>query len=303
MNRRSAIKTVSAATAVASLPILSWKSPGKIERRAIPSSDETLPCVGLGTWLTFDIDSDDHEALAQRRSVVSNLMQEGGAVIDSSPMYGQSERTVGRVVDDLDAREQLFLATKVWTNGQRQGLRQMTDSASKMEKPVLDLIEIHNLMDWKTHMKTLQAMKERGEVRYIGITHYLSHAYDEMETILKNYPIDFIQVNYNITARTSGERLLPAARDNGKAVIINRPFAGGNVFRTVRHRPLPKVARDLGCESWAQLLLKFVLSHSAVTCAIPGTRQPQHMLENAQAGMGRFASQKQQQQIVEAFQG
>ena len=279
MNRREALKTSSAAAMALSTKCF-WPpaAPG-IRQNVIPSSGEKLPCVGLGTWLTFDVRSDDRGALDERNAVVSNLMQAGGAMIDSSPMYGRSEQTVGTVINHLRASKKLFLATKVWTHGQHQGQTQIAASSEKMSKKVLDLIQIHNLMDWKTHMKTLQAMKESGQVRYIGITHYLSHAYSQMERILRNYPIDFIQVNYNVGAQQSGDRLLPAARDHGKAVVINRPFAGGSVFRQVRNKSLPDVAKDLGCQNWAELLLKFVVSNPAVTCAIPGTRQPVHMLE------------------------
>ena len=281
-----------------------WKTLGmvlpKVAKRTIYSSGEQLPCVGLGTWLTFDIGSSATQRL-ERKKIVEEMIRYGSIVIDSSPMYGRSEAVVGDVTKDLEVSQQLFLGTKVWTNGKKQGEKQIRHSEGLMQKSPLDLLQIHNLVDWSTHIQTLMDMKTAGKVRYIGITHYLQHAYPEMEKILKTYPLDFIQVNYSLQSRSSAERLLPSARDKGVAVIINRPFEGGNLFRLVRNKPLPAVARDLQCNSWAQLFLKYILANDAVTCPIPGTSQPSHMVENALAGTGRLPTAGEKKKIEEAL--
>ena len=239
----------------------------------------------------------------ERKKILSSLLKNGAKVVDSSPMYGRSESIIGDASRSLGISSDLFMSTKVWTTGRESGVRQIKSSAQKMNKRQLDLVEIHNLQDWKTHMATLLRMKDDGEIRYLGITHYLSHAYDRMEHILKNYPIDFIQINYNISHQGAADRLLPAALNHGKAVIINRPFAGGNVFRRIRDKPLPGVAQELDCQNWAQLLLKFVLSNPAVTCAIPGTSQNVHVIENVLASAGPLPDEKQKIAIEKAYNG
>ena len=281
-----------------------WKTIGmvlpKVAKRTIHSSGEQLPCVDLGTWLTFDIGSSSTQRL-ERKKIVEEMIRYGSIVIDSSPMYGRSEAVVGDVTKDLEVSQQLFLATKVWTSGKKQGQEQIRRSQGLMQKSPLDLLQIHNLVDWSTHIRTLMDLKAAGTVRYIGVTHYLEHAYPEMEKILKAYPLDFIQVNYSLQSRSSAERLLPSARDKGVAVIVNRPFEGGNLFRLVRDKPLPAVARDLHCNSWAQLFLKYILANDAVTCPIPGTSQPSHMVENALAGTGRLPTAAEKKKIEEAL--
>ena len=281
-----------------------WKTLGillpKVTKRTIYSSGEQLPCVGLGTWLTFDIGSSPMQR-AERKQVVEQLLQHGCSVIDSSPMYGRSESVVGEVTHDLNVTERLFLATKVWTSGKAQGQEQIRRSANRMQKKPLDLLQIHNLVDWSTHIKTLMDMKAAGKVRYIGITHYLPHAYREMEKILRAYPLDFIQINYSVQSRRSADRLLPATKDKGVAVMINRPFEGGNLFRYVRNKTLPKIAKDLDCTSWAQLFLKYILANDAVTCPIPGTSKPSHMIENARAGTGRLPTEAERKKILEVL--
>lgn len=301
MNRRNSIKVLGS---MAMLPIQGhWSLKGwnqNVIKKKIPSTGELLPCVGLGTWLTFDIASSNISELKERREILQILLAQGGKVVDSSPMYGRSEMIVGKAKNSLKTPDKLFLSTKVWTSGKQSGINQIRSSAEKMDTKQLDLVEVHNLVDWKTHLTTLMDMKEHGEIRYIGITHYLEHAYEAMGKIIKQYPIDFIQVNYNVANQAAGERLLPAAMDMGKAVLINRPFQGGSVFRKTS-KPLPSFATDFGCASWAQLCLKFVTSHPAVTCAIPGTSQSIHMLENIQTAHSRLLNTKERITVTKAF--
>ena len=269
---------MSAATAPESLDML---------KRPIPASGEMLPVVGCGTWRTFDV----RTASGQRsplRDVLRTLFDAGGATIDSSPMYGRSEAVVGELVEELDARGRAFVATKVWTQGREAGIAQMTRSLERLRALPLDLVQVHNLLDWRTHLATLRDWKARGRVRYIGITHYKTSVHADLEAVMRSEPIDFVQVNYALNNREAENTLLPLAAERGIAVLVNRPFGKGTLVRRLERGPLPGFAAELDCASWAELTLKYVLANPAVTCVIPGTGKPGHMAANARAGSGRL---------------
>jgi aryl-alcohol dehydrogenase-like predicted oxidoreductase len=220
--------------------------------------------------------------------VLRILFDAGGTVIDSSPMYGSSERVAGDLLAEMGARERAFVATKVWTNGRAAGVTQMRNSMVLLHADPIDLMQVHNLVDWRTHLATLRDWKREGRVRYIGVTHYTASAYRELEAVLRAEPLDFVQLNYALDDRAAEERLLPLAAERGVAVIVNQPFGGGGLLARLSRQPLPSWAAEIGCASWAQLLLKFVLAHPAVTCAIPGTGRPEHMTDNVRAAFGDY---------------
>ena len=256
-------------------------------QRPIPASGETLPVIGLGTWQTFDVSG----AAADRaplREVLQEFVRFGARVVDSSPMYGRAEAVVGDLAAELSVRPQLFLATKVWTSGREAGIRQMEQSFARMRTERMDLMQVHNLLDWRTHLATLRAWKEQGKVRYIGVTHYTPSAYDDLARVLTSEPLDFVQLNYSIVEREAERRLLPLAQERRVAVIVNRPFTEGGLFQKVRGKALPAWAVDFDCASWAQFFLKFIVSHPAITCAIPATSKAKHVLDNLGAGIGRL---------------
>ena len=259
-----------------------------MQTRAIPSTQERLPVIGCGTYLGFD-QAPGSSGYAQLPAVVDALLAAGGSVLDSSPMYGRAEASVGDILATEGRAKKAFIATKVWTQGRDEGIRQMRESMRLLRtehgRPI-DLMQIHNLVDWKTHLATLRRWKDEARVRYIGVTHYTASAYAQLEAVLRAEKLDFLQVNYAFDDRLAGERLLPLAAERGVAVIVNMPFGGGGLLRGLQGKPLPPWAAEIGCTSWAQVLLKFVLSHPAVTCTIPGTRRPEHMHDNAKAGLG-----------------
>ncbi|RVU18140.1 aldo/keto reductase [Methylobacterium oryzihabitans] len=254
-------------------------------RRPIPSSGESLPAIGLGTWRGFDVGSGAAER-APLAGVVRTLFEGGGRVIDSSPMYGRAEAVTGDLLAETGSRDRAFLATKVWTRGREAGLTQMRESLRHFRTDRLDLIQVHNLLDWRTHLPVLREWKQEGRIRYLGISHYTESAYDEVEAVLRAERLDVLQINYALDDRAAEARLLPLAAERGVAVLVNRPFGGGGLLGRLRNRPLPDYAAALGCASWAEILLKFVLSHPAVTCAIPGTADPAHMAANLRAATG-----------------
>ena len=258
---------------------------GGLIERAIPSTGERLPAIGVGTWQTFDVGPD---AAARRalKEVLVAFAKAGGRVVDSSPMYGSSESVTGDLVAELGLAPNLFFATKVWTSGRDEGLRQMETSFSRLRVPRMDLMQVHNLVDTAVHTKTLQDWKARGRIRYLGITHYTSSAYAEVERWLRTGNYDFLQINYSLGERESAERLLPLAQEKKVAVIANRPFGEGALFSRVRGKALPGWAGEIGAATWAQFFLKWIISHPAITCAIPGTGKPEHMLDNLAAGTG-----------------
>ena len=253
--------------------------------RPIPSSGETIPAVGLGTWQTFDVGASASER-DPLREVLRRFVEAGGRVIDSSPMYGAAESVVGDLAADIQVTDKLFLATKVWTSGRDAGSAQMEQSLRRLRTKRLDLMQIHNLLDWRVHLKTLREWKQAGRIRYLGVTHYTASAFDELEKVLRAEPLDFVQVNYSLGERDAERRILPLARDRGIAVLVNRPFSAGSLFSSVRGRPLPAWTAEIGCESWAQVFLKWILAHPAVTCVIPATRRPEHLVDNMKAGLG-----------------
>lgn len=246
-----------------------------------------MPAIGLGTWQSFDIGA-EAAARAPRAEVLRRLFAGGGRMVDSSPMYGRAESVVGDLLAAAGAREKAFLATKVWTRGREEGIAQIRRSAERLGTEIIDLVQIHNLLDWQTHLPTLRRLKEEGRVRYIGITHYTTAALGELAAILEREPIDFVQCAYSIATRAAETRLLPVAAERGVAVIVNRPVEQGALFAKTKGRDLPASAAGLDIASWGQLFLKFILSHPAVTCVIPATSDPAHISDNLRAGLGRL---------------
>ena len=298
VTRGEFLRRAAAGGAMAALNIMPWPAlAGPMLTRKIPKSGEALPVVGLGTWQTFDIGR-DAASRAQRRAVLDELFKAGGTVIDSSPMYGRSETVVGDLLAALGARDRSFLATKVWTRGRRSGIEQMTRSMARLRTPRIDLMQVHNLVDWRTHLATLRAWKDDGRVRHIGITHWTRSSLDDLARFVAAEPIDFVQCAYSIGVREAESRLLPLCAERGVAVLINRPFEAGGVFRAVRGRPVPAWAASFDAASWGQFFLKFILSHPAVTCVIPGTSKPRHMRDNAGAGRGRLPSPAERRRMA-----
>lgn len=298
VSRRKALKYLAVGTAGLSLPAFGFQTRGQIMKRAIPSTGEKIGVVGVGTWQTFDVGSSE-SARQPLREVLKIMVEGGGNVIDSSPMYGSSEKVVGDLTQELNLEDPIFYATKVWTTGESRGKSQMQSSMNKMQANPMDLMQIHNLQDWRTHIKTLYDWKERGLIRYIGITHYVNSAHDELERIVKSENIDFLQVNYSINSRNAERTLLPAARDKGVAVITNMPYSSGSLFRKTRGKELPKWASEFDCNSWGQFFLKYLISNPAVTCVIPGTSKPHHMKDNMGAGYGRLPNASHQEKMRE----
>jgi diketogulonate reductase-like aldo/keto reductase len=270
------------------------------QKRIIPISGESIPIVGLGTWRTFDTDPSG-PGTVPLKDVLQTLVNKAGSVVDSSPMYGASETVVGDLSNSLNIRKKVFLATKVWTTGKEAGIRQMEESFRKMKTNTMDLMQVHNLVDADKHIKTLREWKEKGKIRYWGITHYLASAYPEMMRIIKSEKPDFVQFNYNIYRREAETELLPFAKEKGIAVIINRPFEEGALFNEVQREALPGWVNEYGIKSWAQFFLKFILSHHAVTCTIPGTSKANHLEENLNAGSGLMPDEKIRQKMISHF--
>jgi diketogulonate reductase-like aldo/keto reductase len=265
--------------------------------RPIPSSGEAMPVIGLGTSQVFDVGADT-AARQPLREVLRLLLEAGGKIIDTSPMYGRAEAVTGDLVAEAGVRSRIFLATKVWTTGREAGIAQMRRSAELLRTDVIDLIQIHNLQDWRTHLETLRQMKEKGQIRYIGITHYTTGSLLELARILQSEPgIDFVQCAYSLATRDAETRLLPVAAERKVAVIVNRPFEDGDMFRRVRGRALPEWAAEFDSASWAQLFLKYIFAEPAVTCAIPATSNPRHIEDDLKAGAGRLPDAKQRRQI------
>lgn len=269
-----------------------------ILKRRIPRSGEMLPVVGVGTWQTFDVGANAPER-AELKEVLRLLVEGGGSAIDSSPMYGRAEAVVGDLSAEAGLRDKLFLATKVWTSGRDAGIRQMETSLRLMRTKRMDLMQVHNLQDVAVHARTLREWKDAGRIRYAGITHYHAGAYAELERLVKTREWDFVQFNYSMAEREAEARLLPLCAESGVAVIANRPFSMGSLFPRVKGRALPAWAAEFDCASWAQFFLKYILSHPAVTCAIPGTRRVVHLKDNLQAGQGRLPDGKTRRRMVE----
>ena len=299
ITRRLASKLLAMGTGAALLkPYDVFKITKIMNQRTIPSTNEKIPVVGVGTWQTFDVGPSKEERQALKE-VLKILVAHGGSVIDSSPMYGRSEKVVGELTTELNLKQQIFEATKVWTSGKEAGIQEMNRSMELMQAKPMDLMQIHNLLDWKTHLPTLRQWKEAGKIRYIGITHYHKGAYAEVEKIMQSETIDFVQINYNVLAREAADRILPLAKDKGIAVMINRPYAGGSLFRVSKNKVFPSWAVEFDAATWGQLFLKFILANPAVTCVIPGTSKAKHMSDNVQAGFGRLPNLEHQRKLIE----
>jgi len=275
------------AGAMAPAGLAAESEPTQMLTRAIPGSGERLPVIGMGTSGTFDVGATTEDRAALRQ-VLEAFYAAGASVIDTSPMYGRAERVTGDLVAELGARNRTFIATKVWTNGRERGLEQIRESMQLLRTDVLDLLQIHNLVDWNTHIRSLRELKDQGRIRYTGITHYTVASHEDLEAVLRQQAFDFVQLNYSIATRNAERRLLPFCQERGIAVLVNRAYEDGALFARVRGRPLPGWARDIDCASWGQIFLKYVVSHPAVTCVIPATSRLEHMRDNLQAGLGRL---------------
>jgi len=294
--------------ALAATLMATWLAPATLRaasqtmlRKAVPGSTTTLPVIGLGSSRTFDVGSDT-AAMAPLVEVVQEFFARGGELIDSSPMYGSAEQVIGALLKSVGAsRQQLFAATKVWTDGKQAGIRQMETSTQQWAVDQFDLLQIHNLRDWQTHLQTLKVWKAEGKVRFIGITTSHGRDHRELEALLRSEPFDFVQLSYNIGNRTVEERLLPLAADRGMAVLINRPYQRGALFRKVKNKTLPDWAGDFDCASWGQFFLKYIVSHPAVTCAIPATTKVHHLRDNMAAGYGQLPDAAMRKRMQDYF--
>jgi diketogulonate reductase-like aldo/keto reductase len=255
-----------------------------------------MPAVGLGTWQAFDVDEPAQRG--PQRAVLRRFVELGGRVVDSSPMYGAAEAAVGDLATELGVREKLWIATKVWTTGRAAGIAQMERSIRLLRGKRLDLMQIHNLVDWQTHLPTLREWKQEGRIRYLGVTHYSATGHEALERVMRAEALDFVQLNYSLTEREAERRLLPLALDRGIAVLVNRPLAQGGLLSRVRGRRVPAWAAEVDCTSWAQLFLKWILAHPAVTCVIPATSRPPHLEDNIQAGVGRLPDAATRERIA-----
>lgn len=279
---------------------LTWAAEQPIMRK-IPSTGEQIPVIGMGSSRTFDV-SIDNPIMDQLTEVVRLFFAGQGAMIDSSPMYGNAETVLGEVLSRLDTPDSLFAATKVWTYGQEAGVTQMQESMERMGVARFDLMQIHNLRDWELHLETLKRWKEEGKIRYLGITTSHRRFHDELTEIMRKEPLDFVQFSYNIENRVAEERLLPLAQERGIATIINRPYQRGALFQKSRGVELPGLAKELGCTSWGQFYLKFIIAHPAVTCLIPATSKPHHMKDNMAANFGPVPTEAQRQEMIRIFE-
>ncbi len=266
--------------------------------RPIPSSGENLPVIGLGTWQTFDVNPVQSGPLAE---VLTTFVKLGGRVIDSSPMYGRAEQVIGDLLTKLKLRDSLFLATKVWTRGQQAGIDSMERSFARLQTKTIDLMQVHNLVDAETQLRTIREWQAQGRFRYLGVTHYEAGAFAEVAKIMAREKLDFVQINYSIMEREAEEKILPLAQERGIAVIVNRPFGGGDLFSRVRGKPLPNFAAEFDCTSWAQFFLKWIIANPTVTCAIPATNNVQHLEDNRRAGVGKLPDGKIRQRMIEAL--
>ncbi|MEM7084548.1 MAG: aldo/keto reductase [Bacteroidota bacterium] len=298
MNRREASKLMGGFTIGSlMLPSLVFQSNETIQKRKIRSSGELLPVVGLGTWQSFDVNNDVN-GRNRLLKVLKEMKKHGGSLIDSSPMYGSSERVVGDLTHQIGLKEHFFYATKVWINGEKRGIQQMEHSMKLMKTDKIDLMQIHNLIDWKTHLKTLKKWKEDGRIRYWGITHYLNSSHDMLARIVKTEKPDFVQFNYSIDNTNAEKNLLNIAKESGVSVIINRPFNGGGLFRLTKGKKLPEWCKHYKIESWAQFFLKYILSNEAVTAVIPGTSKPHHLVDNMMAGFGNLPDENTRRRML-----
>jgi diketogulonate reductase-like aldo/keto reductase len=303
VTRRKAMRLIGVSGAGLLCPVRVSRAQAKAESstmltRAIPSSGEKLPVIGLGTWQAFDVDltPDNRRQLGE---VLLLFVKLGGRVIDTSPMYGRAEDAIGELTTALGIRDELFLATKVWTRGKENGIKSMERSMALLRAKRIDLMQVHNLVDVQMQLATMREWKAQGRIRYLGITHYEAGAFADVEKIMRSEKLDFVQINYSLMEREAEERILPLAQERGVAVVVNRPFGGGDLFGKVRSKALPDWAAEFDCRSWAQFFLKWIVANSAVTCAIPATDKPHHLEDNMQGGIGPLPDAKMRQRMVE----
>ena len=302
ISRRTLLKILGGAgLAAGSCPSWLLAKPRQAIKKPIPVSGEKLAVIGMGSSRTFDVS--EAQAVSALLPVLQAFFDEGGALIDSSPMYGNAEQVLGDLLQEVDNKQALFAATKVWIEGKQQGIEQMQRSMQRMAVKRFDLMQIHNLRDWQVHLETLNSWKNEGRIRYTGITTSHGRFHDELEVILDSEPFDFVQFSYNIANREVEKRLLPLARERNIAVLVNRPYARGDLFRVVKGKPLPDWAAEFDCNSWGQYFLKYVVSHPAVTCAIPATSSVKHMLDNMGAGFGRLPDAAMRKKMEVYFAG
>ena len=295
-NRR---EVLAAGAALGALPGLALGDGEMMLKKKIPSSGEALPVIGLGTYEVFDVDSSPGE-IATRKDIVAQLVAAGGSLLDTSPMYNRSENVIGDVIDHGVPRDKLFLATKVWIDGKTAGAGQMQRSADLMRADIIDLMQVHNLRDTAKHMETIRAWQADGRIRYNGLTHYTAGAHEALMREMQAHRPQFIQINYSLGERAAENRVLPMAQDLGIAVLINRPYQAGRLFRAVAGKELPGFAKDFAA-SWGQFFLKFIVSHPAVTCVIPATSKPGHMADNLGAGFGNMPDPAMRKRMADYF--
>mgnify|MGYP001811974785 CR=1 FL=1 len=302
LTRRHFLKTTGAASLLCSLaPGYLVAADSAVIRKAIPSTGERLSVIGLGTSRTFDVDSTT-AANSPLLEVMQAFFDNDGQLIDSSPMYGSAEAVTGALLEKINNKQNLFSATKVWIRGKSEGVDQMEQSMWRLGVERIDLMQIHNLLDWQTHIETLREWKAEGKIRYIGITTSHGRYHGELEKILQQIPLDFVQFSYNILDREVETRLLPIAAEKGIATLINRPYQRGGLFRKVRGKPLPAWASEFDCASWGQFFLKFIVSHPDVTCVIPATSKLKHMVDNMAAGYGRLPDEATRRRMIETIE-
>ena len=270
--------------------------------RPIPSTGEALPVIGLGTWQTFDVGNTPAER-GPLAEVLRRFLDSGARLIDSSPMYGRAEEVTGDLLDTLGELKTPFLASKVWTTGKNEGLAQLRNSVQHMGRGRMDLMQVHNLVDWRTQLPMLREWKAAGRIRYVGVTHYSRSAFDDLERFIREEKLDFVQLPYSLAQRDAEKRLLPAAAEHGVAVLVMQPFASGSLFQRVRGRAVPEWAAEFDCTSWAQFFLKFILGHPAVHCPLPATSKPDHVADNLRAGFGRLPDEKQRARMARVLEG
>jgi diketogulonate reductase-like aldo/keto reductase len=307
ISRRRAAKLIGATAASALLPIgtsriFAADKSSQMVLRSVPSTGEKLPVIGIGSATTFNVRPGSPE-LKPLGEVLTLFVKHGGKVIDSSPMYGNAESVIGELAGKLHLRNSLFLATKVWTADKQAGIAQMQHSLERFQTRKIDLMQVHNLVGVETQMGSLREWKAKGRIRYTGITHSERKGHGEVERIMKVQKPDFIQIDYSLMDRAAAQRILPLAQELGIAVIINRPFGGGGIFQVISAKPLPAWTAEFDCHSWAQFLLKWIVSHPAVTCVIPATNNPQHLEDNMAAGIGRLPDAKMRQRMASLFVG
>ena len=300
-SRRTVLKILGASGLTPSMALQAFDIKNNMARRIIPSTGELLPVIGLGTSRVFDTNLNER-SLNPRKEIVKALLDHGGSLIDTSPMYGKAEEVTGKIAQDLKVNDRLFLATKVWIEGKEAGEIQMQESSKKLNKAVIDLMQIHNLLDWKTHIKTLYDWKEQGKINYIGISHFRSNSFSQIEKIITKERIDFAQFNYSLQEREAEKRLLPLCKEKGVATMINRPFMRGKLFKAVAKKKLPSWAYEYNMNTWSQFFLKFILANPAVTSIIPATSNPAHMVDNLFGGIGPIPEVDLQKKMEEVVQ-